>query len=131
MRAVESAARKKSNSPGVRPCTSKSPNVHQFLPFELFLRTIWPHDRAKNYMRLTGTGARTAKYRLSGKRLPDYAEVVAIIRSEHGFEFIQHVMGAAAPKWWKSVRKARGLGDMRRQLADQQRRIAQLEMQLD
>jgi hypothetical protein len=105
--------------------------VHQFLPFELFLRTIWPHDRAKNYMRLTGTGTRTAKYRLSGKRLPDYAEVVAIIRSEHGFEFIQHVIGEANPKWWRSVQRARSLGALRKEVAEHNKRIAQLELAIE
>ena len=82
-------------------------------------------------MRLTGVSTRTADYRVAGDRKPDYEEIVLVLRSEYGFDFLEHVMGDASPKWWKGVRKARGLGDLRRQLAEQQRRIAQLEMALD
>lgn len=131
MRAASVARARKSNSPGAKRCTSKCNNLHSILPFELFLRTVWPSDRTKNYMRLTGKSERAAKYQLAGETQPSYSDIVAILRSEHGFDFLKHVMGEATPKWWKSVRKARGLGDMRRQLADQQRRIAQLEMALD
>ena len=131
MSAALAARPKKSNSRGAKVCTSKCNNLHKILPFELFLRAVWPADRTKNYMRLTGLSERTAKYRSDGVPPPGYGEIVAILRSDHGFDFLEHVMGQASPKWWKSVRKARGLGDMRRQLADQQRRIAQLEMQLD
>lgn len=119
------------NKRGLQTCPSKGTNVHFILPFELFLRTIWPTDRAKKYMRLTGAKPSTTKHRVSGRRNPDYEEIIAIVRSEHGFEFIEHIMGDANPKWWRGVRKARGLGDMRRQLAEQQRRIAQLEMAID
>jgi hypothetical protein len=119
------------NKRGSRSCPSKGTNVHLILPFELFLRTIWPHDRAKNYMRLTGARPSTAKHRVSGKRTPDYAEIVVVLRSEHGFAFLRHIMGDAHPKWWRGVQKARGLGEMRRQLLEQQRRIAQLEMAID
>ena len=134
MGAASAGRAKSANSRGVKSGPSKGQKwpekVHRILPFELFLRQIWPQDRTKKYMHLTACAERTAKRRLSGAD-PDYAEVVAMLRSEHGFEFLEHVMGDASPKWWKGVRKARGLGDMRRQLAEQQRRIAQLEMALD
>lgn len=130
----EAASRKTARIPnkhGLQSCPSTGTNVHLILPFELFLRTIWPSDRAKNYMRLTGAKPSTAKHRVSGKRDPDYPEIVVVLRSEHGFEFLQHIMGDSNPKWWRGVQKARGLGDMRRQLAEQQRRISQLEMAID
>lgn len=131
MRAGASAARqRKSNSQGARACPSKGTDVHQILPFELFLRTIWPHDHAKNYMRLTGAKLRTAKYRLAG-RDPDFAEVIAILRSEHGYQFLQHVMGDAHPKWWRGIQHARSLGALRREVAEHNKRIAQLELAID
>ncbi|MEI9804145.1 MAG: hypothetical protein WDN48_06315 [Pseudolabrys sp.] len=130
MAEASAAARKSAKSPSAKLCTSKGKVLHQILPFELFLRTIWPHDRAKNYCRVTGKSLRTAKYKLAGG-VPDFEDAVAILRSEHGFDFLQHVMGEAKPKWWRGVIKARSLGDMRRQLSEQQRRIAQLELAID
>lgn len=107
--------------------TPKCQSVYQILPFELFLREIWPQDRTKNYMRLTGARARTAKRRLAGSN-PDYDEIVAILRSDYGIQFVEHVMGDARPSWFASVKRARNLGDLRKQHADLQRRIAQMEM---
>jgi hypothetical protein len=105
--------------------------VHHILPFELFLRAIWPHDRAKNYMRITGAKPSTVKHRISGKRTPDYVEIVAILRSDYGYEFLDHVMGDAKPRWWRGVAKARSLSAMRKQLDEQRRRIEQLELTMD
>lgn len=119
------------NKRDAQTCDSTRANVHKILPFELFLREIWPHDRAKNYMRLTGAKSRATQYRLSGERDPLYQEVVAFLRSEHGFDLLRHVMGDAAPKWWRGVRKARSIGDLRRQQAELHRRLAQVEMALD
>jgi len=111
--------------------TSKGHDVRQILPFELFLRELWPQDRIKNYMRLTGAGLRTAKRRTAGKHPPDYAEIAAILRSEHGFKFLQHIMGDARPSWFASVTKAKDIGALRRSLAEQQRRISQIEMEIE
>jgi len=110
---------------------SKVQNLHHLLPFELFLREIWPEDRTKNYMRLTGAKLDTAKRRLSGRHPPDYEEIAAILRSEHGFKFLQHIMGDARPSWFASVTKAKDIGALRRQVAEQQRRLTQMEMGLE
>jgi hypothetical protein len=115
---------------GVKVGPSKGQAVHHILPFEQFLREIWPTDRTKNYMRLTGAKMRTAKRRFAG-HTPDYQEVVAILRSEYGFAFMQYIMGEHRPQWWSSVSRAKHLGDLRRQVAEQQRKIAQLEMQIE
>ena len=112
-------------------CPPKGNKLRQLLPFELFLRELWPEDRTKNYMRLTGAKVRTAKHRIEGKHPPDYAEIAAILRSEHGFKFLQHIMGDARPSWFASVSKAKDIGALRRQLAEQQRRLTQMEMGLE
>lgn len=118
-------------SASVKSDPSKGHKIRKLLPFELFLREIWPEDRIKNYMRLTGAGFETAKRRTAGKHPPDYAEIAAILRSEHGFKFLQHIMGDARPSWFASVSKAKDIGALRRQLAEQQRRLTQMEMGLE
>lgn len=127
----ESTARVWSNKRGARKCPSKGTNVHHILPFERFLRAIWPHDRAKNYMRITGAKPSTAKHRISGRRDPDYAEIVALLRSEQGYAFLEYAMGDAGPAWWRGIRKTRSLAKMRRELDEQRRRIEQLELSID
>lgn len=127
----ESRRARRSNPARAKACTSKGNPLHHILPFELFLRAVWPTDTVKKVGRITGKSERSIKYQLAGELPPSFTDAVAILRSEHGFEFLQHIIGDAKPKWWRGVQKARGLGDMRRQLAEQQRRIAQLEMAID
>lgn len=115
----------------VKSDPSKGQKVRKLLPFELFLRELWPEDRIKNYMRLTGAGFETAKRRTAGKHPPDYEEIAAILRSEHGFKFLRHIMGDARPAWFASVTKAKDIGALRRQVAEQQRRLTQMEMGLE
>src|SRR3569832_211156 len=110
---------------------STGQKIRKLLPFELFLRELWPEDRIKNYMRLTGAMFETAKRRTAGKHPPDYEEIAAILRSEHGFKFLQHIMGDARPSWFASVTKAKDIGALRRQVAEQQRRLTQMEMGLE
>jgi hypothetical protein len=114
-----------------KSCPPKGNNVHRLLPFELFLREIWLDDRTKNYMRVTGAKASTAKHRISGKHPPDYAEIAAILRSEHGFKLLKHIMGDARPQWFSGFERAKNIGDLRRRLAAEQRRLAQLEMEIE
>lgn len=130
MPAVESIRAANANSGRAKPCPPKGNNLHQILPFELFLRRIWPHDTPKLASKFTGKSIRQIKYQLAGQS-PSFTDAVAFLRSEHGFEFLQHVMGDAQPRWWREVNKARSLGAMRRQLEDQRRRIAQLELAVD
>jgi hypothetical protein len=131
MRAELVEPREKAKISGVRTVPSKGQNVRHILPFEAFLREIWPQDRTKNYMRVTGATMRTAKRRIAGNHPPDYLEIAAILRSEHGYRFLQHIMGDERPRWFSGVERAKQIGDMRRQAADHARRIAQLEMLVD
>jgi hypothetical protein len=132
MRRESSAARsKKANPKGARSCPPKGNAVHHMLPFERWARAAWPQDGAKNLGRLIKRSLRTCKYQLAGTRDPSYADVIALLRSEHGFSFLQFMMGDAEPAWWRGIAKARGLASLRKQLADAQRRIAQLEMDFE
>lgn len=120
------------NSPRVKSGPSRGHKVHQILPFELLLREIWPQDRTKNYMRATGAAEKTAKRRVGGKHPPKgYEEIVALLRSEQGFRFLKRMMGDARPQWFAAVERAKHLGDIRRQQAMLQRRLAQLEMEIE
>jgi len=133
-----SAARaRKANLPGAKACTPKgkplhSAPVHKLLPLEQWARQVWPTGGApKNLARLINRSLRTAKYRLTATYPLDLDDVVRILRSDHGYSFLQFVMGDASPAWWRGLGKARGLAAMRRQMAELQRRLAQAELDFD
>ena len=110
---------------------SKGGTLHHILPFERFLREIWPADRTKNYMRLTGAKQSTAKQRVRGKFAPDYSEIVAILRSDYGLDWIEHALGEHRPAWFSDFKRAKNIGETRKLQAQLQRRIAQLEMEIE
>lgn len=115
---------------GVQKCPSTGPKIRKILPFELFLRELWPEERnkAKSYMRLTGATASTAKHRLKGRRKPSYEEIVEILRSEAGYEFLKFALGNVRPEWFTAFERAKNIGEMRRQQQVLSRRLAQVEM---
>lgn len=68
---------------------------------------------------LTGIAERTAKHRLAGTRLYDFADLVHLLRSEIGFLILRAVMGDQAnwPAWFKicviAVKEAKLRTDMK------------------
>jgi hypothetical protein len=130
MRESSPAKARKANSQGARSCTKSGTSVHHILPLALWARSVWPLKPVANLRALTGRSIRTTKYQLGG-RDPSYADVVALLRSEHGFSFLQHLMGDATPAWWRGLSRVRSLASLRKQIAEQQRRLAQLELELD
>lgn len=120
------------NSPRVQKCPRRGANVHRFLPFELFLREVWPveRNRVKSYMRLTGAKESTAKHRLKLRRKPSCDEIAAILRSEYGYEFLKYLLGDVRPAWFTAVERAKAIGETRKAHAALTRRIAQLEMEI-
>lgn len=125
------AADDTANSARAKICPPKGNSLHHILPFERFLREIWQTDRMKNYMRLTGAKPSTAKQRVRGKFAPDYSEIVMILRSQHGWEWIKHALGDDRPEWFASVERAKNISETRKAHATLSRRIAQLEMQVE
>jgi hypothetical protein len=122
---------KKANLPSAKPCPSKGTPVHHILPFERWARQVWRQDRAKSLSAIIRRSLRTCKYRIKGTRKPDYDDIAALLRSEYGFSFLEHLMGEASPAWWRGIAKAQSLAATRKQLAEAQRRIAQIELEFD
>src|SRR5262245_49883737 len=123
-------AARAANKRGAQACTPKGTGVHHILPFERWAHSVWPEHHAKQLQRITQRKLRTIKYQLAG-RDPSYADIVAVLQSEHGFSFLQFAMADAKPTWWRGIAKARSLSTMRKQLDEQRRRIEQLELSLD
>lgn len=53
---------------------------------------------------LLGLKERTAKHRVFATRSFSDEDIAAMLRSEHGFEFLTAMMGDARPTWWRILR---------------------------
>ncbi len=123
-------APRKANRPGAQSCTRKGTSVHYILPLERWARAVWPQKPVDNLKAITGRSVRTIKYQLRGRPL-SRDDIVALLRSEHGFSFLQYLMAGADPLWWKGIVRVRSVATLRRQIAEQQKRLAQLEFEID
>lgn len=77
-------------------------NIHSALI--LRLKAIFPRKTWASLAILTGTTERTAKHRVSGSREFTVEELRALLRSEHGFEFLSVLMADADCGWWRLCR---------------------------
>jgi hypothetical protein len=62
-------------------------------------RSLWPHKTAVELARITNTSVRTAERWLAGSTLSTDA-LTALLRSEHGLDFLAAIMTGAEPMWW-------------------------------
>lgn len=92
---------------------------------------MWPYKTPQNVKAVTGRSLRTVKYQLAGASDLKLSDAVALLRSEHGFSLLAYLMAGAEPFWWRGIIKARNLASTRKALADAQRRLAQMEMDLE
>lgn len=89
-------------------------------------RVLFPYKTAQYLAEITGRPPRTVEYWLSKDRLPAEA-IGALIQSEHGYQFVEAIVDAARPAWWRKVRRALALADEKeQQLRDAQNAAAEL-----
>lgn len=103
------------NLGGAGTCTELTQPRHLNFAIAETLRRVSPRKTWGYLCSLTGLSERSAKYRMSGEREFTADELAALIRSEDGFEFLTALMADAQPAWWRTVRRAFALGDLRRQ----------------
>jgi hypothetical protein len=67
-------------------------------------RTLWPRKTAAELAELTGASLRTAERWLAGQRPLSTDALAALIRSEHGLDFLSALMADAEPAWWRRAK---------------------------
>jgi hypothetical protein len=100
-------------------------------PFGPWARSAYPVKPPAHLAHLTGRGIRTCNYWMAGKREPGYRDIIAILRSDVGSSFLEHLMRGARPAWWPHFDRERTLDALRRELAGSRERIEQLGIRLE
>jgi hypothetical protein len=67
-------------------------------------RSLWPRKTAAELAELTGASLRTAERWLAGERALSTDALAALIRSEHGLDFLVALMADAEPAWWRRAK---------------------------
>lgn len=70
---------------------------------------------------------RRAKHRLANTRSYTIEELQVMLQSDHGLEILKVLMADAQPKWWWWAKRVMATGERRRQAAELEQEILQLE----
>jgi hypothetical protein len=101
--------------------------LHLVEPIALISRRIWQRDTAKNLAKYAGCGVRTAKRWLAMDGAISIEHFIAILRGEHGDEFLEAYMSDADAKWWRRQKRIQSMVALRRAQAEQQKLLERLE----
>lgn len=106
------------------PCTKQGKALPPIFAAMQKARSLWPVKTASQLVANAGVSERAAKYWLSGKAGISSGALVNLLRSDHGLEFLEAIVGDAKPEWWKLFRR-------RVQAAQLEAKIKRLEQELN
>lgn len=115
------------NSGGAATCTAMARSCTVSAEINAVLRAVFHRKTWAELIAITGVSERMAKHRMSQSRPYTADEIAALLRSEHGLNFLVAVMGDADPQWWRTVKRAFAIGTARREKQRLQDAINELE----
>lgn len=131
MRGTSPSDSPKANQPGVVPFPRSEDRCTTFLAIVQVLKDFWPRKTASHVALLTGVSERAVKYWLAGVTRMSLEHVVAILRTEAGYDILEAVMGDCKVDWWLAAQAAQNIRRSKRAIKKEQERIAHTRAQLD
>lgn len=116
---------------GEKFCTKSAVSFGAFEKLVAVIRAAWPKKTAAYVAHLTGTNERTVQFWLAGHTRMSFDAVVALLRTEAGYEILNSVMGDCKAEWWIVTQTAQDIRKSRRAIKREQNRIAATRAQLD
>ena len=92
------------------------------------LQAFWPSKRDMRLAAVTGRTDRFARECLALRAKYSAEDVVALLRTEDGFQILEVAMDGARPAWWRKVQRASKLAALRTSIAKQELALKQLEL---
>lgn len=97
----------------------------------LILRAFWPVKTAAKVAYLTGVSERSVKFWLAGETRMSLEHVVALLKTDAGYEILEAVLGDTKIEWWMVTRAAQNVRKSRKAIKREEDRIAKARAQLD
>lgn len=106
--------------------TPERRDLQWFGPFIAVARALWPVKTAQNLAHKTQVSERAASFWLAGKYDMSLDAARALLRSEDGYAFPVALMGDCDARWWQRVKLRYDSGKLKREIAAQQKHLAEL-----
>lgn len=114
------------------PCDKSSNNIRAIDAISFVAKQVFETKRAAHLAARSGAKTRMAEYWLAKKFDISGDALANLLCSDIGFEILEQLIHRAKrkPDWWKAFKHAKETGEVRRQVAEANKRLAQLEMQV-
>jgi len=129
LRKVNAAIATKANSVTVAPFVKNEALFVIFDKIVCVLKAWWPKKTPSHVAHITGVSERAVQFWLARETGLSLENVIALLRSEAGYDILEAVMGDSEEDWWLTTKVAHGLRQSRRAVAAQQKRIDELRAQ--
>ncbi len=93
-------------------------------------RRLWPSKTAINLASRAGISERAAKLWLEGRTEPGADALVAMLRSDIGFELLQNLMQGSGTRWWREFEQGVQIAELEQQIAWRKESLAKLKGEL-
>lgn len=78
-------------------------------------RAVWPSKTDMALMAKTKRSDRTCRYWLENKYSLGADDLVLLLRTDEGIQFLESIMGDAKPLWWRDFKRSVKRAELRRQ----------------
>lgn len=129
MRKPYSTAAAKPNSGPESPCLNQGKGFPANSIVMRVAQRLWPLKTDMALAEKTGTSDRMCRYWLQQRYSLSAGDLVSLLRSEEGLQFLRAIMAGARPVWWRRFERSTRLSALRAAQEQQRREIEQLEME--
>lgn len=96
------------------------------------LKAFWPVKTAAKVSYIAGVSERSVKFWLAGETRMSLENLVALLRTEAGYEILEAVLGDdCREEWWLVTQSAQNIRKSRKAIKREQERITATRAQLD
>lgn len=90
-------------------------------------RRLWPSKTAINLANRAGISERAAKLWLEGRTEPGADALVAMLRSDIGFELLQNLMQGSGTRWWREFEQGVQIAQLEERIEWQRTQLEKLK----
>jgi hypothetical protein len=132
MTVVSITGGKIAKSGGEKDCPKSAIGITHLRKISTILRAFWPVKTVAKVAYLTGTSERCVKFWLAGETRMSLENVVALLKTEAGYEILQAILGDdCRAEWWIVTQSAQDIRKSRKAIKKEEARILATRAQLD
>lgn len=129
---VSITSAKNAKTGGELGCPQSAAGFTHLKRIALVLKAFWPGKTAAKVSYLAGVSERSVKFWLAGETRMSLENVIALLRTEAGYEILEAVLGKDCKvEWWLVTQSAQNIRKSRKAIKREQDRITATRAQLD